>query len=177
MSSFLLVVPKLNNIAEYPSSHMPPHAITLKQLTSLVFQKSPPLETNRQIKESVQLYFIKKNDQHIQTYLVATRENIVSSKTLCEAHIKIFECLIDNVFVMLDERVLHQTVDTAKGTSCAPLNIYFLIYLHEITSQEKRKQLVRSFNFTFLYIDYGISLNIIKMIMFQVEPDIKDTTG
>jgi hypothetical protein len=38
--------------------------------------------------------------------VVATRENIVSSKKLCEAHIKIFECLIDNVFVMLDERVL-----------------------------------------------------------------------
>jgi hypothetical protein len=39
-------------------------------------------------------------------YLVGTKENIVSSKELCEAHIKIFECLIDNVFGKLDERVL-----------------------------------------------------------------------
>ena len=135
LSSFLLVVPKLITIAEYPSSPMPPHAIVLQQLTSLVFQISPPLETKRRIKESVQLYFIKKDYQHRQTYLVATKENIVSSKKLCEAHIKIFECLIDNVFVMLDERVLQQTVDTPKGTSCAPLHIYFFfIYLHEVTS-------------------------------------------
>jgi hypothetical protein len=35
----------------------------------------------------------------------ATREKIVSSKKVCVAHIKIFECLIDNIFVMLDERV------------------------------------------------------------------------
>ena len=69
--------------------------------------------------------------------------------------IKVFECLIDNVFAMLDERVLQQTVDTPKGTNCAPLHIDFFVYLHEVdidagTSQEKRKQLVRSFNFTVL---------------------------
>ena len=45
--------------------------------------------------------------------------------------ITIFECLIDNVFVMLDERVLQQTVDTSKGTNCVPLHIDFFIYLHE----------------------------------------------
>ena len=110
-------------------------------------------ETKRRIKKSVQLYFIFKNDQHRQTYRVATRENIVSSKKLCEAHITILECLIDNVFVMLDERVFQQTVDTLKGTNCAPLNIDFFIYLHEVevdagTSQRKRKQLVRAFNVT-----------------------------
>ena len=116
---------------------MPSHAIALKQLTSLVFQKPPPLETNRRIKESVQLYFIKKNDQHRQTYLVATRENSVSSKNLCEAHIKIFECLIDNVFVMLDERVFQQTVDNHKGTNCAPIYTGFFNYLHEWTSMQE----------------------------------------
>ena len=98
---------------------------------------------------------VEKNDQHRQIYLVATRENIVSGKMLCEAHIKIFECLIDNVFAMLDEHVFQQTVDTPQGTNFAPLNTDFFIYLHEGdvdagTSQKKRKQLVRSFNFTIL---------------------------
>jgi hypothetical protein len=72
---------------------------------------------------------------------------------------------------MLDERVLQYTADTPKVPSCAPLHIDFFIYLHEVTSQEKRKQLVRSFNFTFLYIDYSISPNIAKMIMLI--PSIK----
>ena len=66
------------------------------------------------------------------------------AKKLCEAHIKIFECLIDNVFVLLDERVFQYTVDTPKGTNCAPLYTDFFIYLHEVdidarTSQTKRK--------------------------------------
>jgi len=45
------------------------------------------------------------------------------------------------------------------------------VEIHAVTSQEKRKQLVRFFNFTFLYIDYSISLNIAKMIMLI--PSIK----
>ena len=85
---------------------------------------------------------------------------LVSSNS---SHITIFECLIDTVFV--DERVFQSTVDTPKGTNCAPLHIDFFVYLHEITSQQKQKHLVRSFNFTFLYIYYSISLNIANMIM------------
>jgi hypothetical protein len=45
------------------------------------------------------LYLKKMNDQHKWKYLVATREKIVSSKKVCVAHIKIFERLIDNIFV------------------------------------------------------------------------------
>ena len=72
---------------------------------------------------------------------------------LCEAHVKIFECLIDNVFAMIDGRVFQWTVDTPTGTNCVPLYKDFFIYLHEVdihvvTFQEKRKQLVMSFNFT-----------------------------
>ena len=37
LSSFLPMVPQLINIAEYPSTPMSPHAIALKQLTSVVF--------------------------------------------------------------------------------------------------------------------------------------------
>ena len=63
MSSFPLVKKKPINISEYPSSPRSPHAAALNQLASLVFKTLSPLEIKRRIKESVQLYFIKINDQ------------------------------------------------------------------------------------------------------------------
>ena len=63
MSSFPLVVKKPINISDYPSAPRSPHAATLKQLISLVCKTLSPLEIKRRIKESVQLYFIKINDQ------------------------------------------------------------------------------------------------------------------
>ena len=63
MSSFPLVVKKPITISEYPHSPRSPHAAALKQLTSLVFKTLSSLEIKRRIKESVQLYFIKNNDQ------------------------------------------------------------------------------------------------------------------
>ena len=71
---------------------------------------------------------------------------------LCEDHVNKFECMIDNIFVILDECVLQQRVDTCTGTKCAPFYTDFFIYLHEVairavTSQVKRKQQVRSFIF------------------------------
>jgi hypothetical protein len=79
LSSFPLVAKKLLTISEYPSSPRSPHAAALKQLTSLVFKTLSPLEIKRRIKELVQLYFIKNNDQRKEKYLVAGRKNTVLS--------------------------------------------------------------------------------------------------
>ena len=63
MSFFPLVVNTSITISEYPSSLRFSHAAVLKQLTSLVIKTLSPLEIKRRIKEPVQLYFIKNNEQ------------------------------------------------------------------------------------------------------------------
>jgi hypothetical protein len=50
---------------------------------------------------------------------------------------------MDNVFVILGERLFQYTVDTPKGTNWAPFYTDFFIYMHEVdrdawTSQKKR---------------------------------------
>ena len=76
------------------------------------------------------------------------------------------EFLIDNIF---GGRVFQQTVGIPIGNNCAPLHA------------KNQKNLVRSFNFTFRYIDDVLSLNNSRFgdfvdRIYPIELEIKDTT-
>jgi hypothetical protein len=86
------------------------------------------------------------------------------------------EFFIDNIFAMFGERVFQQTVDIPMGTNCAPLLADLFLYSHEADFiqellRKNEKKLVRSFNFTFRYIDDVLSLNNSRFGDF-VDPSI-----
>ena len=67
------------------------------------------------------------------------------------------EFLIDDIFIMFGGRVFQQTVGIPTGTNYVLLVDLFL-YSHEADFiqgllKKNEKKLVRSFNFTFRYID------------------------
>ena len=72
--------------------------------------------------------------------------------------------LIDNIFVIFGGRFFQQTVGIPMGTQCAPLLADLFVYWHEADFiqgllKKNEKNLARSFNFTFRYIDDVLSLN------------------
>ena len=96
------------------------------------------------------------------------------------------EFLIDNIFVMFGGRVFQQTVGIPMGTNCAPLLADLFLYSYEADFiqgllKKNEKKLARSFNFTFRYIDYVLSLNNSRFgdfvdRIYPIELEIKDTT-
>ena len=102
--------------------------------------------------------------------------------------IKILEFLIDNVFVMLGERVFKKdSRHFCRYQLCSSSRRLVLLFVRDrlhtgasnVTYNEKK--LVRSFHFTFRYIDDILSLNnskfgdIVERI-YSTELEIKDTT-
>jgi hypothetical protein len=95
------------------------------------------------------------------------------------------EFLIDNRFIMFGGRVFQQTVGIPTGTNYVLLVDLFL-YSHEADFiqgllKKNEKKLVRSFNFTFRYIDDVLSLNNSRFgdsfdLIYLIELEIKDTT-
>jgi hypothetical protein len=74
------------------------------------------------------------------------------------------EVLIDNIFGMYGGRVLQQAVGISMGTNGARFLASVFLYLYEADSiqglpKKDEKELARSFNFTFRYIDDVLSLN------------------
>jgi hypothetical protein len=56
-------------------------------------------------------------------------------------------------------RVFQQTVGIPMGTNCVPLLVDLFLYSYEADFKKNEKKLVRSFNFTFRYIDDVLSLS------------------
>ena len=79
-----------------------------------------------------------------------------------------------------------QTVGISMGTNCAPLLADLFLYSYEVDFiqgffKKNEKKLARSFNFTFRYIDYVLSLNNSRFgdfvdHIYPIELEIKDTT-
>ena len=66
--------------------------------------------------------------------------------------------------VMFGGRLLQQTFGIPMGTNCAPLLVDLFLYSYKTDFiqgllKKNEKKLARSFNFTFRYIDYVLSLN------------------
>jgi hypothetical protein len=94
--------------------------------------------------------------------------------------------LIDNIFAMLGERVLQQTVGIPMETNCAPLLADLFLYwygadcMQGLLKKDEKKQ-ARSFNFTFRFIDNVLSLNNYRFgdfvnRIYPIELEIKDST-
>ena len=96
------------------------------------------------------------------------------------------EYLIDSIFVMFGGRVFQQTVGIPMGTNCAPLLAELFLYSYEADFiqgllKKNEKKLARSFNFTFRYIDYVLSLKNSRVgdfvdRIYPIELERKDTT-
>ena len=96
------------------------------------------------------------------------------------------EFFMDNIFVIFGGRVFQQTVGIPMDTNCAPLLADLFLYSHEADFiqrllKKNEKKLVRSFNFTFRYIDDVLSLNNFSFgdfvdRIYPTELEIKDTT-
>ena len=110
-----------------------------------------------------------------------------STKKLSETDIfNMLEFLMDNIFVMFGGRVFQQTVGIPMGTNCVPLLTDTFLYSYEADFiqgllKKNGKELARSFNFTFRYIDDVLSLNNSRFgdfvdRIYHIELEIKDTT-
>ena len=120
-------------------------------------------------------YFVKKNHSD-------------STKKFSETDINnMLKILINNIFVILGERVFQQTVGIPMGTNCAPLLAYLFLFSYEAVIiqdllKKNKKKLARSFKFTFRYIiDDVRSLSNSRLgdfvdRLYSIELEIKDTT-
>ena len=99
----------------------------------------------------VQLWFIKKDCQHIHKYIVlqilyCKKNHFDSTKTFSKTNIIIMlESLIDNIFVMFGRTVFQQTVGIHMGTnmyspSHQPVPLFIWGRLHTGTFEEKLKE-------------------------------------
>ena len=121
--------------------------------------------------EEADLIFVKK-------------KNTNSTKNFSGTDIfNMLEFLIDNMF---GGHVFQQTVGIPMSPNSAPLLADLLLYLYEADFiqgllKTNEKKLTRSFNFTYRYIDYVLSLNnsrygeLVARI-YPIELEIKDTT-
>ena len=100
--------------------------------------------------------------------------------------INLLEFLIDNIFVIFGGRVFQQTVGIPMGTNCAELLADLFLYSYKAAfiqglCKKNERKLVRSFNFTFRYIDDVLSLNNSRFgdfvdRIYPIVLEIKDTT-
>jgi hypothetical protein len=157
---------------------------------STLYTTIPHSKLKDRLRELVQLCFIKKNGQRRYKYLVLRRDRSYfvkhhsdSTKKFSETDIiNMLEFLIDNIFAMLGGRVFQQTVGIHMGINCAPLLADLFFYSCEadfiqglLTKNEKN--LARSLNFTFRYVDDVLSRfgDFIDRI-YPIGLEIKDTT-
>ena len=134
------------------------------------------------------------NGQSRYKYLVLGRDRSYfvkhhsdSTKKFSQTDIfNMLEILIDNIFAMFCGRVFQQTVGIYMGTNCAPLLADLFLYSYEAGFiqgflKKNQKNLARSFNFTFRYIDDVLSLSNSRFYdivdrIYPIELEIRDTT-
>jgi hypothetical protein len=161
---------------------------------STLYTTIPHSKLKDKLREFVQLCFIKRNGQHRYKYLVLRRDisylvkhHSDSTKKFSETDIFIMlDFLIDNIFVLFGGRDFQQTVGIPMDTNCAPLLAGLFLYSYEAECiqgllKKNEKNLARSFNFTFHYIDDVLSLNNSSFgdfvdHIYPNEREIKDTT-
>ena len=96
-------------------------------------------------------YFVKEHSDSKSKY---TEEDII----------KMFEFLLDNIFVVFAGKVFQQIIGIPIGTNCTPLLVDIFLYSYEAEFIQSllsvgRKRLVSQFNFTYRYIDDVLSMN------------------
>ena len=138
--------------------------------------------------------FLHKNGNRRYKYLVLGREvpyfvkehSDSKNKYTEEDIIKIFEFLVDNIFVVFAGKDFQQKIGVPMGTNCAPLLADIYLYSYEAEFIQSllsagKKRLASQFNFTYRYIDDVLSINNPDFEnylgqMYPPELEIKDTT-
>ena len=118
-------------------------------------------------------YFVKDHSEDKHKY---TEGDIV----------RMFEFLIDNIFVECSCVIFQQVIGIPMGTNCTPLLADLFLYPYEAEFiqtliKSGKQHLAKSFSFTFSYIDDVLSINNPKFgyyidYIYPVELEIKDTT-
>ena len=94
--------------------------------------------------------------------------------------------LIDSIFVLFGGRVFQQTICIPMGTNCAPLLADLFLHAYEADVlqgllKNKERKWAQTFNSSFRYIDYVLSLNNSRFgdylhRIYPNELEVKDTT-
>jgi hypothetical protein len=93
------------------------------------------------------------------------RHHSCSPYKCTEADIKgMLGFLVDSIKVVFEDQVFKQSVGIPMGMNCAPLLADVFLYSYEAEFvqrllQNDNKKLAMSFNHTFRYIDYVLSIN------------------
>ena len=139
------------------------------------------------------MFFFKKNGRQRYAYLVVGSTNYFvqshsdsTNKYTEEDIVGMLEFLIDNIFVTFGGQIFQQTTGIPMGTNCAPLLADLYLYSYEAEFMEGlvrdgNKNMAKSFNFTFRYIDDVLSINNSSFgdylpLIYPAELEIKDTT-
>ena len=119
------------------------------------------------------------------TYFVKDHSNAKHKYTENDI-VRMIDFLIDNIFVECGGEIFQQVIGIRMGTNCAPLLADLFLYSYEAEFiqtliKSGKRQLAKSFNFTFRYIDDVLSLNNSKFSdyindIYPEELDIKETT-
>ena len=138
--------------------------------------------------------FIHKNGNRRYKFLVLGREGSYFVKEHSDSKnkyteddiINMLEFLVDNMFVVLGQKVFQQIVGIPMGTKCAPLLADISLYSCEAYFVQSllstgKKKLASRFNFTYRYIDDVLSINNPDFEnylgqMYPAELVIKNTT-
>ena len=161
---------------------------------STLYTTIPHDQLKSRLKDLVYSVFTGKNGKRKYRYLVVNgdwcyfvRDHSDAEHKYSERNIvDMINFLIDNIFVVFGHVVFQQTVGVPMGTNCAPLLADLFLYSYEAEFMQKirkskDKNLVRSFNFTFRYIDDVLSVNNCMFAdyldeIYPPELEIKDTT-
>ena len=119
------------------------------------------------------------------TYFVKDHSNAKHKYTENDI-VRMIDFLIDNIFVECGGEIFQQVIGIPMGTNCAPLLADLFLYSYEAEFiqtliKSGKRQLAKSFNFTFRYIDDVLSLNNSKFSdyindIYPEELEIKETT-
>ena len=161
---------------------------------STLYTTIPHSQLKSRLKDLVHSVFFTKNGKRKYRFMVVKRDMCYFVKEHTDAEhkydeveiVKMIHCLIDNIYVVFGDKVFQQTVGIPMGTNCAPLLADLFLYTYEAEfmqnlQKSKNKNLVKSFNFTYRYIDDVLAINNPKFkdyldIIYPPELEIKDTT-
>ena len=149
-----------------------PHADLKRSIQTLVFKVFEKNKFQKIIIGHKHAFFgdSAKNGQHAFDY---------------DEFIKLFEYLIDNIYIRFGDSVFRQVIGIPMGTNCAPLLANLYLFYHEynfLMKMAKDKNYhARSFNLTFRYIDDLLSVNNkhLKDYITSIYPsdlELKETT-
>ena len=143
------------------------HITTIKSFDfSTLYGTIPHTKLKYSLSSIIRKVFMLKNGNRRYKYLVSGLEETYFVKEFSDSKykyseddiIKMFEFLVNNIFVVFARKVFHQTVDIPMGTNCAPLLADIFLYSYKADFISLCSQRASRFNLTSKYIDDVLSI-------------------